>query len=88
MADLKQDLTNKLSNERYYDEIELARLASDPNIYYKEKVEKMSEILKRIANVNDALNLMDQYFSTAKPQQTNPKPQQTQTVHAGQTHGE
>ena len=38
MANLKLDLINKLNNDKYYEELELVRLAQDPNTNYKENL--------------------------------------------------
>ena len=62
MANLKQDLLNNLGNEKYYEELELARLASDPNTNYKEKVDKMSAILKNISSLEMSTQLVGKYF--------------------------
>lgn len=93
MANLKQDLLNKLGNEKYYDELELARLAQDPNTNYKEKVEKMSKILKDISSVDVATQLINKYFQ--EPQQTEnqnlgnePTQPKQPEPHPGQTHSE
>ena len=62
MANLKLDLINNLNNEKYYDEIELIRLAQDPNMNYKEKLNLMSNKLKNLVLVNARLGLVEQYF--------------------------
>jgi len=91
MANLKQDLLNNLGNEKYYDEIELIRLAQDPNITYKDKIELMIKLLKNISSIDLSLQLVGKYFqepqqkSTQDPQMNAPitnKPQ------PGQTHAE
>ena len=95
MANLKLDLVNKLNNEKYYDEIELIRLAGNPNMNYKEKMVLMSANLKNIALVNAQLGLVEQYFQEPAPQNeaapTGEKkvaPAPTGQVHTGQSHGE
>lgn len=99
MANLKQDLLNNLGNEKYYDELELARLASEPNMKYKQKVEEMSTILKRIASLDLATQLIGKYFQDQATEEQGPatQPVQPQTQqqqanqsqpHPGQTHGE
>jgi hypothetical protein len=90
MANLKKDLLNNLGNDKYYDELELARLASDPNMVYKDKIEKMSAILKGIASIDLATQLIGKYFPEEQEptqQQDGPAPEQPKT-HPGQTHGE
>ena len=98
MANLKLDLVNKLNNEKYYDEIELIRLAGDPNMNYKFKMDDMSDKLKNIALVNAQLGLVEQYFQEPAPQNA-PAPVQADApvaekaqpegqVHGGQSHGE
>jgi hypothetical protein len=90
MANLKLDLLNKLRNDKYYKEIELVRLAQDPNMNYEEKIYDMDRMLEVIALINIKLGLVEQYFQEpAQPQgvqmvQNAPAAQ----VHPGQTHGE
>lgn len=67
MADLKLDLVNNLNNEKYYEEIELIRLAADQNANYKDKIEIMSLKLETIALVNAKLGLIEQYFKENVP---------------------
>lgn len=93
MANLKLDLLNKLRNEKYFDELELVRLAQDPNMNYLEKIGQMQKKLERIAIVNAELDLTEQYFkepAAPQPQVQQPvQPVQPQgQVHNGQTHGE
>ena len=96
MANLKLDLLNKLKNDKYYEELELVRLAADANMNYKEKIDNMGYSLKQIALLNAEMGLVEQYFQDA-PQQNAPAPQQPQAqpaevnpskTHQGQTHGE
>jgi len=93
MANLKKDLVNNLGNDKYYSELELARLASDPNMNYKQKVNEMSLILKEIASLDLATQLIGKYFPEEQQvtdqgdaqqgsQPSQPKP------HPGQTHAE
>ena len=103
MANLKQDLLNELGNEKYFAEIELVRLAQEPNMNYKEKVEDMSVLLKTIAEVDLATQLVGKYFQepvaeapapaseeAAAPAPEQPAPEQPAPVqpHQGQSHGE
>jgi hypothetical protein len=95
MADLKLDLLNKLKNDKYYEELELVRLAQDPNMNYKEKIDAMAYKLANISLLNAQIGLAEQYFQapapTATPQQGAPVPQQgapAGIVHPGQTFGE
>jgi hypothetical protein len=69
MADLKKDLLNELVNRKYYSEIELIRLAQEPNMNYKKKIEEMVVVLQDIALLNSQINLWDKYFQ--EPQQQN-----------------
>ena len=62
MADLKLDLTNKINNDKYYAELELVRLASEPNIKYLYKVEEMSKMLDIIANANNKIHLIENVY--------------------------
>ena len=93
MANLKLDLVNKLNNEKYYEEHELIRLAQEPNMNYKEKIEDISASLKNIAILNAQLGLVEQYFQEPAPQNA-PAPEQQVAeqpqaqVHQGQSHGE
>ena len=92
MANLKLDLQNKLQNEKYYEELELVRLAGDPNMNYKEKIHRMSVSMEKIALLNAELGLIQQYFQDPPQQPDNapaPKaPVETPKTHQGQTHGE
>lgn len=87
MADLKRDLINKISNDKYYAEIELIRLAQDPTMNYEEKIHKIQGQLNGLAILNAQLGLAEQYF---QPQQGGqPQTQQPAgNVHQGQSHGE
>ena len=94
MANLKQDLLNNLGNEKYYEELELVRLAQEPNMDYKQKVDTMTYLLKNLAKVDLATQLVGKYFPEAPPA---PAPvvekavapeQPVETKHKGQTHGE
>jgi hypothetical protein len=90
MADLKKDLLNDLMNKKYYAELELVRLAADPNMKYKMKIDEMQVKLTEISLLNAELGLVGQYFQDA-PSVTPPAPasvQPTGHVHPGQTHGE
>jgi len=95
MANLKLDLLNKLNNDKYYEELELVRLAQDPNTNYKEKIEAMSYKLANLSLLNAQIGLVGQYFqeppqaAPANVPQGAPVQQQPQgQVHQGQTHGE
>ena len=62
MANLKLDLKNKLENEKFYDEVELIRLAQEPNMNYKTKIGEMQIKLERLAILNAEIGLIEQYF--------------------------
>ncbi len=62
MADLKIDLINKLGNDKYYAELELARLANDSNIPYQIKIDDMIHQLNNISKINSNIELIDLYF--------------------------
>jgi len=87
MANLKLDLLNKLKNEKYYSELEMIRLANEPNMNYKEKIDSLSDELENIVIIDAQTTLVEQYFKEPAPttpdQKTEMKP-----VHKGQTHGE
>ena len=95
MANLKLDLLNKLRNDKYYAEIELVRLAGDPNMNYEWKINEMQGKLNEIALLNANMGLVEQYFQEPAPvaapaPQASPIPQNAPAgvVHPGQTHGE
>jgi len=92
MANLKLDLLNKLRNDKYYEELELVRLAQEPNINYKMKIDNMGDSLAIIALLNAEMGLVEQYFQEPVPQvQGTPQPapqQPTGQAHQGQSHGE
>lgn len=90
MANLKLDLLNKLRNDKYYAEIELVRLASDPNMKYDWKIAEMTGKLNEIALINSSLGLAEQYFQepVAAPQGAPVANAPQGQVHQGQTHGE
>lgn len=100
MANLKLDLVNKLNNEKYYEELELIRLAQEPNMNYKEKIDLMTENLAEIALLNAQVGLVNQYFQEpaaegAVPAQGAPQAEVPQSapapeakVQPGQSHGE
>ena len=95
MANLKVDLKNKIMNDKFYEELELVRLAQDPNTNYKEKIDSMSYRLANLASLNAQMVLVEQYFQEPVPVTANAAPQGTPVqnqpagqVHPGQTHGE
>ena len=100
MANLKLDLLNKLKNDVYYEEMELVRLAQEPNMHYKQKIDDMSFRLANLATLNAQIGLVEKYFQDAQPQPQAqaeaPKGQGQQPVeqkpagkvHQGQSHGE
>lgn len=91
MANLKLDLLNKLRNDKYYEEIELVRLAQDPNMNYKDKIDNMSYRLSTLSLINAEMGLVEQYFQEpVAAQQPVPQGQPVPQVqvHQGQTHGE
>jgi len=99
MANLKLDLLNKINNKKYFQEMELVRLAQDPNMNYEIKIDSMTEILANIAILNAQLGGVENYFQEPAPvQQPAPAPQEAPApqvqqapatqVHQGQTHGE
>jgi len=90
MANLKLDLLNKLRNDKYYAELELVRLAQEPNMNYGDKISLMAHQLKELSQLNAQMGLAEQYFqepvAEQQPQVVYQQPQGQ--VHAGQTHGE
>jgi hypothetical protein len=69
MANLKIDLLNELRNQKYYEEIELLRLAQDPSMNYKEKIVAIKGQLEKIALLNNELALAEAYFPEPQAQQ-------------------
>ena len=89
MADLKLDLINKVNNDKYFAEVELVRLAGEPNINYKNKIDDMSRLLDEIALANIKIQLIENdYYKQQMAQNVNAMPQQGSVIHSGQTHGE
>jgi hypothetical protein len=92
MGNLKLDLLNNLKNKKYYAEIELVRLAQEPNMNYESKIDNMIHLLGEITTINSNIGLAEQYFKEPVAEQqgfTQGQPlQQTGNVHQGQTHGE
>lgn len=72
MADLKLDLLNKLRNDKYFAEIELVRLAQDPTMNYKGKIDEMEAQLALIALLNTEMGLVEQYFQDQPPAEGQP----------------
>ena len=87
MPNLKLDLINFVNTEKYFKEVELGRLAQDPNENYKTKIQEMSYILSEIALLNTKVGMIEQYFQEPTQQQQFAQ-QPQQVVHQGQTHGE
>jgi len=101
MANLKLDLINKLNNEKFYAELELVRLAQEPNMSYRTKIDSMNLELEVLALSNAKLGLVEQYFQEPVPQAAPapegqpqaapapaPAPAPQGKVHQGQSHGE
>lgn len=89
MADLKLDLINKVNNDKYFAEVELVRLAGEPNTNYKNKIDEMSRLLDEIALGNIKIQLIENvYFKQQMTQNVNMMPQQGSVIPNGQTHGE
>jgi len=86
MADLKLDLLNKINNDKYFAEIELVRLASDPNMNYENKIYQITDLFTELATLNAQLGMVDEYFKEPAKQQSTQPP--TGQVHQGQSHGE
>ena len=99
MANLKIDLINELNNKKMYAELELVRLAQEPNMHYKTKIDSMNLELEILALVNAKLGLVEQYFQEpVAPAQAGQAPvapaaepvaeKPAGKVHQGQSHGE
>ena len=90
MANLKLDLLNKNNNNKMFTELELVRLAQEPNMNYKNKIDMLDDIFDEIVMINAKAGLIEQYFQEPAPQ-TQPQPAPTTTqgnVYQGQSHGE
>ena len=98
MANLKLDLINELNNKKMYTELELVRLAQEPNMKYKVKIDGMNAELEAIAMLNAKLGLVEEYFkepvapqgvpAPPPPPQEAPAAPPQGKVHQGQSHGE
>lgn len=89
MANLKLDLLNKLRNDKYYAELELVRLAQDPNMNYVWKIDQMKDKLNELSLLNAGMGLVEQYFQEPVAVQGAPvQAAPAGVVHPGQTHGE
>jgi len=84
MANLKVDLVNKLNNDKYFAEMELIRLAQEPNMNYEDKITLMDGKLTIIVGVERKLELVEKYFT--QPDETAPEP--LKQPNQGQSHGE
>jgi hypothetical protein len=67
MANLKVDLINKITNDKYFDELELARLAQEPNMNYKQKIEEMDFLLSQIFLSNAKIELITKQYFVDQP---------------------
>jgi hypothetical protein len=93
MANLKLDLLDKISKDKMFEELELVRLAQDPNMNYKDKIDLMQYQLERLSILNAELGLIEVYFKEPAPQaapvtQGPPVNAPGGVVHPGQSHGE
>ncbi len=59
---IKVDLISLITNDKYYLEEELIRLADTQNLSYRERINKMNNILTQIAIINTKYQLINQYF--------------------------
>jgi len=98
MANLKVDLLNELRNQKYYAEIELIRLASEPAMNYKNKIGLIDDVLTDLAMLNQKIGLAEMYFQEpvaapapapvpAAPEASVTNPPVSAPL-AGQSHGE
>jgi hypothetical protein len=95
MPNLKLDLVNGLNNEKMYAELELVRLAQEPNMNYKTKIAEMNQRLEELVILDAKLGLVEKYFQEPPVPQAAPAPQGQPVqqapqgkVHQGQSHGE
>jgi len=99
MPNLKLDLINRFTERKMLAELELVRLAQEPNMNYREKLELMEKELDVLRVVDAKLALVNQYFQDPQqqqqapapapaPQEQAPAPAPKGKVHQGQSHGE
>jgi hypothetical protein len=102
MANLKLDLVNKLNNDKFYEELELIRLAQDPAMNYKLKIDLMQSQLGNLALLNAEIGLVEEYFKeppapaaqapaqadAAPVKEEAPAPKEAPKPQAGQSHAE
>jgi len=98
MANLKLDLVNKLNDKKFHAELEFIRLAQEPSMNYKKKINNIQKQLKKLVFINAELGLVDQYFQEPEPAQAQanapvspppPAPAPAQVnAHPGQSHVE
>lgn len=82
---LQTDLVNKLTNDKFYKEIELQRLASEPNMNYETKINEMLSIIELISIIDSKLALIEKYFGN-RPEKELTTPEAN--LPQGQTHAE
>jgi hypothetical protein len=100
MPNLKLDLIQRFTEKKMLAELELVRLAQEPNMNYREKLELMEVELDELRVVNAKIDLVNAYFqeqqqqaapAPAPQQEAAPAPAPAQPkgkVHQGQSHGE
>lgn len=59
---LKIDIDNNLRNQKYYEELELLRLATSDILKYEDRISLIIECLNKISNIDKTLVLSDKYF--------------------------
>ena len=69
MANLKADLLQELRTQKYYAELELLRLAQDPTMRYRNKIDELDDLLADIALINSKIGLAEGYFQDAPVEQ-------------------
>ena len=82
MNNLKRDLLEELVRDKGYLEMELAGLAQNPMVGYRDKVNKMKKTLNDIAIINGTFGLIDVYFPEPKVEEPQGIPQTEETVQA------
>lgn len=79
MPNLKLDLIQRFTEQKMLAELELVRLAQEPNMNYRDKLALMEEELDELRVVNAKIDLVNQYFQEPAPQaQQAPAPQPEQ----------
>jgi hypothetical protein len=75
LTTIKNDVIVELRSSRYFNELEIARLAHSTDINHKHRVQDIARLTRENANINDSLQLMETYFPVQPQPATQPQPQ-------------